>query len=220
MNKINKILIFFIFILLWQCSLLNKKEEKDKTPEQAALFFLLQEKTCTIDKEIFIIKEGNISCSGSTIEGTGLLLSTEEKKAPSIEATITLKGDDSEFIFYGASDSDLRKNGSGFRFAKDTAKAFHPDGTLGGVDMPNGFKPSTNIEKTFCLEIHSGETPPHLVGWQNNCPSPTNNNPDYNSENSGSNPGGSSAKKGTKWGIEVKNAKVNLKINSEEIFGH
>lgn len=215
MKKVTQLLIIFVVGIFWQCSLLNKEEE-DKTPQQAALFLLLQEKTCKVGEEIFVIKEGNVSCSSDTIEGTGLLLSTTEKQVPSIEANITFNSDDSEFIFYGASDEDLKKNGSGFRFANGIARAFHPDGTPGEVDMGGSF--AFTSSKTVCLEIHSKETPPHLVGWENNCPTSPNNSPDYDSEDS--NPGGTSAKKGNKWGIELKNAKVVLKVNSEEIFSH
>ncbi|MFN3603718.1 MAG: hypothetical protein ACK4UJ_03280 [Leptonema sp. (in: bacteria)] len=217
MKKIKIYLLLTLIVYLSQCSIFKKEDNKSK--DLAPLFLLLQQKNCVIGNETFIIKEGDISCNENTIAGTGLLLASTEKNVPSLQATITLKENDSKFIFYGASDTDLRTNGSGFRFEVNSAKAFHSDGTAGGVVM-TGFAPSLNTPKTVCLEIHTGETPPHLLGWNSNCPPAPNNSPNYNSENSGSEPGGTAAKKGEFWGLELKKAEIQLTINNDEIFSH
>ncbi len=217
MVKLKWVFLILVWGLLFQCSVF-KKEEKDNTARNLAFLTLLQDKSCRIGEYTFIVKEGSVSCSEDTIEGSGLLLATKEKEEPSIEVKIKLKEDDSLFAFYGASDEDLKTNGSGFRFSKNSAKAFHFDGTPGGVDMPDIFKPAVNIEKTVCLEIHSNETPPHLLAWSSNCPNPPNSNPTFNSEDSGSEPGGTSANKGERWGFELKNSKIILKVNDEKIY--
>lgn len=218
MRKMTISLLLFVMSMLWQCSVF-KKEDKDDNTKNFALLGLLQEKVCATNQGNFIVKEGSVNCSGNVIEGSGLLLSTTEKKAPSIEIEIILNDNDSLFSFYGASDGDLKTTGSGYRFSNNSAKAFHFDGTPGGVNMTSGFSTSVGVPKKVCLEIHTGEIPPHLVAWNSSCPEAPNNSPNYDSEID-SNPGGSEAKKGEKWGLELKDAKVNLKVNEDEIFAH
>jgi len=217
LKKFHKLLFILVLGVLWQCSIFNKKED-DKTAENLLLFSLLQQNLCTLDGQSFIIK-GEITCSNNEASGTGSLIATEENHVVSLEVKGTLNESDSEIKIIGAADNNL--SGSGFIFRPNQAKAFHPDGPNAnvGVDM-SGFAPSLPLPSTFthCVEIHADETPPHLVAWKNSCPSAPNSSPDYDSEDD--DPGGTSEKKGIRWGIELKKSKVQIKINSEEIFSH
>ncbi|GIX42320.1 MAG: hypothetical protein KatS3mg129_2053 [Leptospiraceae bacterium] len=214
LKKTKNILILLVISSLWQCSLFNKTE-KDKTAENFLIFSLLQSSLCTLNGESFIVS-GEINCSNNEASATGKLIATSEKEVVSLEITGTLNDNTSEIKIIGGADDNL--NGSGFRFGVNIAKAFHPDGTSGGVDMTTGFAPSSG-NFTHCLEIHTDETPPHLVAWKNNCPSSGQSSADYDSE-SNNDPGGTSGKKGNRWGIELKNAKIKIKINTQTIFSH
>jgi hypothetical protein len=216
LKKFHKLLYILVLGVLWQCSIFNKKED-DKTAENLLLFSLLQQNLCTLDGQSFIIK-GEITCSNNEASGTGSLIATKENDVVSLKVTGTLNESDSEIKIIGAADNNL--SGSGFIFRPNEAKAFRPDGTSGGVAMTSSFAPPLSLPSTFthCVEIHADETLPHLVAWRNSCPSAPNSSPDYDSEDN--DPGGSSGKKGKTWGIELKKSKVQIKINSEEIFSH
>lgn len=212
--KVKFFLVTMVLMFgLTQCSMFNKKDDdKDKN---ALLALALLPTTCNLGSESFIVN-GSISCTNNEASGTGTLIATSEKNLVSLQVTGTLSGSDSEITIIGAADSSL--SGSGFLFGLNLAKAFHPDGTAGGVDMTSGFA-TTSSTFTHCVEIHTGETPPHLVAWTNNCPASGQTSADYNSEVN-NNPGGALAKKGTRWGIQLKNAKISITINSDEIFTH
>jgi hypothetical protein len=214
LKKFHKLLFILVLGVLWQCSIFNKKED-DKTAENLLLFSLLQQNLCTLDGQSFIIK-GEITCSNNEASGTGSLIATKENHVVSLEVKGTLNESDSEIKIIGAADNNL--SGSGFIFKPGHAKAFRPDGTPGGVAMTSGFAPPSSTF-THCVEIHADETPPHLVAWKNSCPPPGQSSAHYDSLVH-NNPGGSSGKKGETWGIELKKSKVQIKINSEEIFSH
>ncbi len=211
-----KFLIFVMLVLLMvtQCSVFNKKD--DDNNKNAVLALALIPSSCNLGDEEFIIINGNITCANNEASGTGTLIATTEKEFVSLKVDGTLNAEDSEIVIIGAADSSL--SGSGFRFGRNLAKAFHPDGTAGGVNMTSGFAP-TSTTFTHCVEIHTEEKPPHLLAWRNNCPPAGQTTADYNSEEDTS-PGGSLAKKGERWGIQLKNAKVSITVNPDEIFEH
>ncbi len=209
----HSILVVLVLLMITQCSIFNKKD--DDNNKNAFLALALIPSNCTLGGEEFIV-DGNITCANNEASGTGKLIATKDKELVSLKIEGTLNADDSEIILIGAADSSL--SGSGFKFGRNIAKAFHPDGTSGGVNM-DGFAPTSNTF-THCVEIHTKETPPHLVAWRNSCPTSSTTNADYNSEDSNNNPGGTSEKKGSRWGIILKNAKVSISINSDEIFQH